>query len=322
MPRIGGGSRGRSSFGSRSRGGIGSRGGFGSRGGYGSRGIGSSFGRSSFGRRSGGGGRSGPSPFTMERLSMPASGPNGFYFPFDQGNTKFDLSSYDSNFCEGRVSIAEIENINQDMKKLPPPITDCCPTRCLMGLIVFLLTGALCLCTGLLYSSGHIKTSTSTYSYSASSSSSRLYTNFFLDSIDLGIIIGGTGFLGLALAIFLCCSSCSQVESHNSVFESALRNLFAKHQTTTFQPKQMTMRLSPFQSYMSITFDWKTPALPVVNDQQLAAQFGVQLSPEHQMIMQQQQMMMGMQANQMPPGFTFPQNQQVYQGNQPPPAFF
>ena len=287
MPRIGRGSRGRSSFGSRSRG------------------SGSSFDRSRFGRSSGGGGRSGPSASTMERLSMPASGPYGFYFPFDQANRKYDFSSYNSDFCEGRVSIAELESINQDLNKVPPPIIDCCPTRCLMGLMAFFLTGALCLWTGLLYRSGHIRTSSSTYS-----SSSRSYTNFFLDTIDLCIIIGGTGFFGLALALFLCCSSCSQINSHNAVFESAWRNVFAKHKATTFQPKQMTMKMSPYGTYMIITFDWKAPPQLLVNpQQQLSAQFGVQLSAEQASILQyqqQQMMMMGMQMNQMPVSYTVP----------------
>ena len=269
MPKTGGGrgrsgssgSRGRSSFGgNRSSFGKSS---FGSRGrsGFG----GSSFSRPKFGigyssslfsrnkRRPGssyGGRSSGPSAATIERMSMPVSSPSGFYFPYDPENNKFDLSTYNNSFCDGRVTQQELEAINAGLHQIPPPPVGC-PCRLLMALVTLLVTAAIMVCLGLFFDEGKILVSGSEYSYL------RLYKYVNVEPMHIGIMLGVSAFLGLGLTIYLCCSSCSQVQSEQVAFNLRLTGLFNQQQQSVFGPKQMTLRLSPYQTYMSVTFNWK-----------------------------------------------------------------
>ena len=241
---------------------------------------------------------------------MPASGPNGFYFPYDPDNNRFDFSSYNTEFCEARVSVQELEAINASLQQIPPPPIGC-PCRQLMALLTLLVTAGLMVGLGLYFHEGKVPINETNFSYL------RKYKYVNVDPMHIGILLGASAALGLGMTIYLLCSSCSQVASEQDAFNVRLTNLFNRHQQTVLGPKQMTLRLSPYQTYMSIAFNWKVAQAPA----QPGLAMGLMHRREREFL--EQELMFGDAAG----GGAFNSNAQAYGMHQPgqqflgPPVF-
>src|SRR3990167_2358051 len=57
---------------------------------------------------------SGPSPFEIERRSMPLRGPNGCYLPYRRARKRFEVYAYDPATSDHQISVADLQNfVNQ-----------------------------------------------------------------------------------------------------------------------------------------------------------------------------------------------------------------
>ena len=219
-------------------------------------------GRGGFSRRSGSSRRHGPSMGMIELATMPPSGPYGYFFPYDNAAKRFNYTSFNPAFSDNRVTIDELEAINRDVAAVPLPDWGCCPgcpIRNLLGLLSFFVTAAICGGTGGYFAAG--QTLNPSYSYFRSSQDQPQYFYSNLLPVDVAIIIPICAILGLGLTCYLCCTGSSQSMAIMTEYLNKLNQVFAHHQQTTFGPKDMTLRLSPYRTYLSVEFNWKAQEL-------------------------------------------------------------
>ena len=219
--------------------------------------------RGGFSRRSGSSShrRRGPSLGMIELATMPPSGPYGFFFPYENAARRFNFMTFNPAFCDGKVTIDELEAVNRDIAAVPLPDIGCCPVRSLLGLLSFFVTAAVCGGTGGYFAAGQVINPS--YSYFRSSKDTPQYFYKNLQPADVAVIIPISAILGIGLTCYLCCTGSSQMFAIAAEYMNKINQIFVTHQQTTFGPKDMTLRLSPHRTYLSVEFNWKAQELQV-----------------------------------------------------------
>jgi hypothetical protein len=198
----------------------------------------------------------------IELATMPPSGPYGYFFPYDNAARRFNYSSFNPAFCDGRVTIEELEAVNTDVAAVPLPDWGCCPgcpIRNLLGFLSFLVTAAICGGTGGYFAAG--QTLNPSFSYFRSSNDQQQYFYSNLLPVDVAVIIPICALLGIGMTCYLCCTGSAQMMAIMAAYLNKINQVFAHHQQTTFGPKDMTLRLSPHRTYLSVEFNWKAQEL-------------------------------------------------------------
>ena len=172
----------------------------------------------------------GTSPTTMERLLIPASGPSGLYFPYSSYTCDVDTSSYKAEYSQGRISEQDVMAFVNEMKNNPFSEDLCCSSICWLALATFLVVGA-----GLpIFLLG------SSVSLTASEA-----------GMGAGLI-GGPGFvLFITIMIMVCCGNSKNRELRYKTISPIMQ----KHQSQVFGPKQATLKLSLYGTYLIIQFE-------------------------------------------------------------------
>jgi hypothetical protein len=197
----------------------------------------------------------------IELATMPPSGPYGYFFPYDNAAKRFNYSSYNPAFSDGRVTIDELEALNRDLAAISLPDLGCCTVRNLLGFLSFLVTAAVCGGIGGYFAAG--QTPNPNYSYFSSTSNQSMYLYGNLLPADVAVIIPICAILGIGMTCYLCCTGCNQSVAIMTEYMQKINQVFAYHQQSVFAPKDMTLRLSPHRTYLSVEFNWKAQELQV-----------------------------------------------------------
>ena len=209
--------------------------------------------------------RYGPSSGMIEQATMPPSGPYGYYFPYHSETRRFNFQSFNPAFCDGKVTIEELEAVNSDVARVPVLDVGACPgcsTRGLLGLLSLVVTAAVCGGTGGYFAAGVVRNP----SYSSVNSSNNDTPQYFYKNLkpaQVAVIIPICAILGIGLACYLCCTGSSQLEALAVEYKNRFDQVFLNHQQTTFGPKDMTLQVSPHRRYLSVEFNWKAQELQV-----------------------------------------------------------
>ena len=178
-------------------------------------------------------GRSRPSPFTIEMMSMPQSGLMGYYFPWNNMIRTYDTSSYNPAYSDNSVSPQDIQVLLGDLQAQPlfSPVY-CDPWLYgICGLFLLLIVGQMI------------------FVFSASK---RIGTNFYV--IPLIFFL----FFGLMVAII--CKVQSNARKRAAERKLQIDTVLARHQQTTFGGKNVILRMSMHGAYLAIEFAFRMGA--------------------------------------------------------------
>ena len=172
-------------------------------------------------------GRSRPSPFQMELMTMPPSGMMGYYFPWNHAIGTYDTSSYNPLYSDNTVSINDINILLQDLQSQPlfSPIYFDPLLKCMFGLFCGIFLGmALLMILGITVSKGF----------------------FFVIPVVFIVIF--------VLVCVIICKVASNVQQRQRERKSQIDPVIAKHQNSTFAGKNVVLKMSMHGSYIAIEF--------------------------------------------------------------------
>ena len=207
------------------------------------------------GRRGGRGGRARPSPFQIELMMVPMSGPQGLYFPYSRVVDGYDMSSFNPQYSQGRIGDHEVGAMVNEVNSCSlAKVGSCDPTLWLVC-IVFL-----CIAIG-----------TPLYIISANSSGSSSSSSFVPGFVLIPI-------LGMVVLVSIICMVSCKYAKRMRLRQMAISSIVNKHQQQTFAPKQAVAKLSPHGAYLMIQFCWPGVAVPQMNMMQGQPQMAMMMA--------------------------------------------
>ena len=159
------------------------------------------------------------------------------YFPYCRLTDQVDTSSFKAEYSQGKITEQDIMALVNEPKNIPFPQNLVCFSICWLVLATFVVVGA-GLCLFLLGSSVSLTASEAGLG---------------------GGLIGGPGFvLFITIAIMACCGNSKNTDLRNKT----ISEIFQKHQSQVFGPKQATLNTSLYGTYLIIQFEWPRAAQP------------------------------------------------------------
>ena len=204
------------------------------------------------------GGRARPSPFQIEMMMVPMSGPQGLYFPYSAMVGGYDMSSFNPQYSQGRISDHEVGAMVNEVNSCSLAKVGVCDHTLWLICVVFL-----CIAVG---------TPLSMISAASSMASSSSGSGGFILRIILIPILGM-----VVLVLIICMGSCKYAKRMR-LRQMAISSIVNKHQQQTFAPKQAVAKLSPHGAYLMIQFCWPGVAVPQMNMMQGQPQMAMMMA--------------------------------------------
>ena len=176
-----------------------------------------------------------PSTFQMEMTMVPMSGPQGFYFPYSAMVGGYDMSSFNPQYSQGRISDHEVRAMVNEVNSCSlAKVGSCDPTLWLICIVY------LCMLIGI-----------------------PLYVISVATSVDsspsiTGVIVGffSIPILGVVVLVSIICMVACKGPKRRRLRQMAISSIVNKHHQQTFAPKQAVAKLSPHGAYLMIQFCW------------------------------------------------------------------
>lgn len=169
-----------------------------------------------------------PSPYMMERMSMPQSGPFGYYFPFLSGN--YDSSSYDPSYSEGQITQDQINTLMQAVNSYPLKDPQGGQCKMIIGVSIAMAVGLVLLIIGLAVGN----------------------TTFLVISIILFVLIVVGAIAGGVYYVY----------QRTKKREAEFVPILDEQRKTTFANQNIVLKQSKYGTYIYIQFAWKGAANP------------------------------------------------------------
>lgn len=227
-----------------------------------------------------------PTPFEMEIRSMPRSGPSGYYFPYS-GNF-YDRSSYNPAYSDGIIGPHEVDALLNEINNHPLiQVGVCSKWACFLFLSFAPFVLSLV----------------------------NLFGLFKKDAFSVPRFVIAIIFFVVALvAVIYFWRNLARFHAERlALREQGINEIIKKHEMTTFQGKNVLIRMSTHHGYIAMEFLWKhgntynPTTVGGMMPPHMAAGYGMPppMGPNYGMT---QQMGMGYPNHQqLPPGFGGPQ---------------
>ena len=198
------------------------------------------------------------SKFEYERGSPPLSGPQGYYFPWSDESQLYDLTSYNPQYIENRITqqmaTAFIKDV-QAIRLIDPKKANILETINLVNMVVGIVAGIAFIALSYFASPAvqYQVTNHTTYKTVSESDNKGSSTNIIYGIAHIAVGVLAWYFLG-SLRFE------KMREGRLALRIQQIQEVFEKHKTSTFGGLRLSLVTGGFGGYVGLKFDWKEPS--------------------------------------------------------------